>query len=47
MVEGFAINGTPIWPQAGRKWRFLLSIALAEGLQADAPGTGKDLRVEA
>jgi len=31
LMEGYATNGTPIWPKTDRKWRFLLDIPLAEG----------------
>lgn len=31
MMEGYATNGTPIWPKTDRTWRFLLEIPLAEG----------------
>jgi hypothetical protein len=46
MMEGYATNGTPIWPQAGRTWRFLLDIPLAEGTKVTFVQPGKDLRVD-
>lgn len=46
MMEGYATNGTPIWPQAGRTWRFLLDIPLAEGTKVTFVEPGKDLRVD-
>jgi hypothetical protein len=46
MMEGYATNGTPIWPEAGRAWRFLLDIPLAEGTKVTFVQPGKDLRVD-
>lgn len=46
MMEGYATNGTFIWPQAGRTWRFLLDIPLAEGTKVTFLEPGKDLRVD-
>jgi hypothetical protein len=46
MREGYATNGTVIWPRAGRKWRFLLDIPLAEGTKVTFLEPGKDLRVD-
>ncbi|HEV2566565.1 MAG TPA: DUF1254 domain-containing protein [Microvirga sp.] len=46
MMEGYATNGTPTWPQAGRAWRFLLEIPLAEGTRVTFLEPGKDLRVD-
>jgi hypothetical protein len=37
MMEGYATNGTLIWPKAGRTWRFLLDIPLAEGTAHGPP----------
>jgi hypothetical protein len=31
MMEGYATNGTPIWPKTDRKWPFLPDVPLAEG----------------
>ncbi len=46
MMEGYATNGTPIWPKEGRKWTFLLDIPLAEGTKVTFVEPGKDLRVD-
>jgi len=46
MMEGYATNGTPIWPIQGRTWRFLLEIPLAEGTRVTFLEPGKDLRVD-
>jgi hypothetical protein len=46
MMEGYATNGTPIWPEAGRTWRFLLDIPLAESTKVTFVQAGKDLRVD-
>ena len=46
MMEGYATNGTPTWPKAGRTWRFLLDIPLAEGTKLTFVEPGKDIRVD-
>jgi len=46
MMEGYATYGTPIWPQAGRRWTFLLDIPLAEGTKLTFLQPGKGLRVD-
>jgi hypothetical protein len=46
MMEGYATNGTPIWPKQGRTWRFLLEIPLAEGTKVTFLEPGKDLRYD-
>ncbi len=46
MMEGYATNGTPIWPKIGRKWTFLLDIPLAEGTKVTFLEKDKDLRVD-
>ncbi len=46
MMEGYATNGTPIWPKEGRRWTFLLDIPLAEGTKVTFVEKGKDLRVD-
>ncbi len=46
MMEGYATNGTPIWPKEGRRWTFLLDIPLAEGTKVTFVEPGKDLRVD-
>jgi hypothetical protein len=44
MMEGYATNGTLIWPKAGRTC--LLDIPLAEGTKVTFLEPGKDLRVD-
>jgi len=46
LMEGYARNGTPIWPDAGRKWTFLLDIPLAESTRVTFLEPGRDLRVD-
>lgn len=46
MMEGYATNGTPIWPKQGRRWTFLLDIPLAEGTHITFVEPGKDIRVD-
>jgi hypothetical protein len=46
MMEGYASNGTPAWPKAGRRWTFLLDIPLAEGTNVTFVEPGKDIRVD-
>jgi hypothetical protein len=46
MMEGHATNGTLIWPNAGRTWRFLWDIPLAARTKLTFVEPGKDLRVD-
>ncbi len=46
MMEGYATNGTPIWPNVGRKWTFLLDIPLAEGTRVTFVEPGKGINVD-
>jgi hypothetical protein len=46
MMEGYATNGTPVWPDAQKTWRFLLDIPLAESTGVTFLEPGKDLRVD-
>jgi hypothetical protein len=49
MMEGYATNGTPIWPKTDRTWTFLLDIPLAEGTRVTfvKPGDAMYLDVRA
>jgi hypothetical protein len=33
MTEGYATNGSPVWPDTDTRWTFLLDVALAESTQ--------------
>lgn len=46
MMEGYATIGTLIWPKAGRRWRFLLDLPLAERTNLTFTEPGRDLRVD-
>ena len=41
MMEGYATNGTFVWPKAGRTWRFLLDVPLAEGTKVTSWSPGR------
>jgi hypothetical protein len=46
MMHEYETNGSILWPKAGRTWRTLLEIRLAEGTKLSFLEPGKDLRVD-
>jgi hypothetical protein len=46
MMEGYATNGTRIWPKTDRKWRFLLEIPLAEGTRVTFVKPGEAIHLD-
>src|SRR5207237_35680 len=46
MMEGYATNGTTVWPKARRTWCFLLDVPLAEGTKLTFVEPGKDIRID-